>query len=156
MKNHFNIFEIEEKFAVDLDLLEQKYFAFQKQFHPDKAGISEIEKSISINEAYDVLTNPLRRAAHILQLQGIDIEKDEKAPRPDLATLSEVLEMQEKIPEMSAEEKGNLKKELAQKIDLFFEELALELKNKEFDKAAQILIRIKYFDKTLKDLKKNF
>ncbi len=149
MKNHFKLFEISEKFDIDLDLLEEKYFEFQRQFHPDKAGISEIEKSIAINDAYDVLKSPVRRAAHILQINGIDIENDSKAPKPDFATLSEVLEIQEKIPEMSLQEKNNLKKELEKRIDNLLQEVALKLENKEFEGAAQILIRVKYFDKIL-------
>lgn len=153
VKNYFKIFGLEEKFDLNSDALEKKYFEFQHQFHPDKAGIAEIEKSILINEAHDVLRNPLRRATHILQLQGIDIEKD-GTMKPHLTTLHEVLEIQEKISEMSLEEKENLKKELAQKINLFLQEAALELENKEFDKASQILIKVKYFDKTLRDLRK--
>ncbi len=155
MKNHFDIFEIEEKFDVNLDLLEEKYLQFQRRFHPDKAGISEIEKSIAINEAYDVLISPTSRAAHILQLHGIDIENDSKAPKVDVATLGEILEMQEKIPEMSLQERKNLGEKLEEKIAALLQEVALGLDNKEFDKVAQILIRIKYFDKVAKDLRKN-
>ncbi len=149
MKNHFKLFEISEKFDIDLDLLEEKYFEFQRQFHPDKAGISEIEKSIAINDAYEVLKSPVRRASHILQINGIDIENDSKAPKPDFATLSEVLEIQEKIPEMSLQERKNLGEKLEEKIAALLQEVALKLENKEFEGAAQILIRVKYFDKIL-------
>ncbi len=154
MKNYFKIFDFEEKFAIDLDALEKKYFSFQQQFHPDKAGIAEIEQSILINEAHEVLKNPLRRAAHILQLHNIDIEKDGNHIKPDMATLHEVLEIQEKIPELNLEEKENLKKDLAKSVKLFLDETSELLDNKEFNKAAQVLIKVKYFDKTLKDLKK--
>lgn len=143
MKNHFATFSLPIIFAIDLEALEQNYFEFQKNFHPDKSG--EIERSIEINEAYSILKNPLKRAAHILQLNGLDIENDEVAPKVDQATLFEVFEMRES---------GNFNnKDLSSKIKSLLEEVALSLDSKDFNKAAQILIRAKYFEKILKDLK---
>ena len=143
MKNHFATFTLPTVFAVDPDALEQKYFEFQKNFHPDRSD--EVERSIAINEAYEVLKNPLKRAAHILQLSGLDVENDEVAPKVDQATLLEVFEMRES-GDFSA-------KDLSKKIKSLIEEVALSLDSKDFNKAAQILIRAKYFEKVLKDLK---
>jgi len=154
MKNHFKIFSLPISFAVDLDDLEKKYLEFQKQFHPDKSSTSDIEKSISVNEAYEVLKNNLRRASHILQLNGIDLENDSNAPKVDSATLMEVLELREKIFESSPDEVDVLKKDLSQKIKSLINQTAFELENKDFNAAAQILIKAKYFDKTLQDLKR--
>lgn len=143
MKNHFQTFNISINFAVDVDVLEQKYFEFQKNFHPDKSA--QIDDSININEAYEILKNPLKRAAHILQLNGIDVENDEVAPKVDQATLFEVFEMRES---------GNFSsKEISAKIKSLINEIAQSLDNKDFMHAAQILIRAKYFDKIAKDLK---
>lgn len=141
------------KFTINLTELEKQYFAFQKQFHPDSAGIAEIENSIAINHAYEVLSNPLRRAAYILQLNNIDVEKD-GAVAPDLSTLEEVLEIQEKIPTLDANAILALKKQLNSQIKSLLENVALNLDNSHFTKAAQILIKAKYFDKILRDLKK--
>lgn len=154
MKNHFVIFSLSEIFALDLDALEKKYLEFQKQFHPDNSSSHDIDRSIAINEAYEILKNPLKRASHILQLNGIDIEDDSHAPRVDVATLTQVLEIREKVFENSAEENENLKKDLSKKIKSLINEAASSLENKDFSSAAQILIRAKYFDKTLWDLKK--
>lgn len=143
MKNHFTTFSLSVIFSVDLDTLEKKYFEFQKKFHPDKSD--EIEQSIRINEAYEILKNPLKRAAHILQLNDIDVENDEIAPKVDQTTLLEVFEIREF---------GNLsEKKLSQKIKFLLEEIAQNFENKNFVAAAQILIRAKYFEKILKDLK---
>jgi molecular chaperone HscB len=149
MKNYFETFLLPVQFAIDLDALEQKYFALQKQFHPDSAGVAEIENSILVNEAYAVLQNPLRRAAHILQLNGIDVEKDSLAPKPDMATLEEVLEIQEKIPTLNAEEIANLRKELNLKMKFLLSKIELSLENKDFKLCSQFLISAKYFDKIL-------
>ena len=151
MKNFFDLFSLPTDFSIDLDTLEKKYFEFQKKFHPDKYGdksgdkSDEIEQSIAINEAYEVLSNPLKRAAHILRLNGLDVENDVVAPKVDQATLLEVFEMRES-GDLSA-------KDLSQKIKSLLEEFSQNLENKNFASAAQILIRAKYFEKTLQDLK---
>ena len=151
MKNFFDLFSLPTDFSIDLDTLEKKYFEFQKKFHPDKYGdksgdkSDEIEQSIAINEAYEVLSNPLKRAAHILRLNGLDVENDVVAPKVDQATLLEVFEMRES-GDLSA-------KDLSQKIKSLLEEFSQNLENKNFAWAAQILIRAKYFEKTLQDLK---
>jgi len=155
MKNHFQKFSLAVKFDLDLDLLEQKYFAFQQQFHPDKAGIAEIENSIAINEAYEILKNPLKRAAHILQLEGVDVENDEKAPKANQSTLLEIFELQEKVASLAQDEILPMKKELNLQMKMLLQELALYLENKDFANGVQLLIRAKYLDKTLRDLKKN-
>ncbi len=154
MKNYFSVFALEQNTEINLDDLEQKYLAFQQAFHPDKSTTSDIERSMAVNEAYEVLKNPLSRASHILQLNGIDLENDSVAPKVDTATLMEVLEIRENIAQSSSEEIDNVKKELNKKVKSLINEAALKLENKDFNAAAQILIKAKYFDKTLKDLKK--
>lgn len=147
MKNYFSIFALQIGFNIDLDALEKKYFELQKNLHPDKSD--QIELSILANEAYEILKNPLKRASHILRLNGIDLENDEVAPKVDSATLLEVFEMRESIKhggDFSA-------KDLSQKIKSLIEEAALSLENQDLAKAAQILIRAKYFDKIRQDLK---
>jgi len=153
MKNHFEIFSLPVAFEIDLEALEKKYLEFQKQFHPDKSSTADITKSIAVNEAYDVLQNSISRATHILQLQDIDLENDSTAPKPDLATLQEILELQEKITEIEISEIQNLRQELNKKITSLLEEVAANLTKQDFKTAAQILIKVKYFDKTLSILK---
>lgn len=153
MKNFFEIFSLPQNFALDFDALEKQYLAFQQQFHPDNSSTADIEQSILINDAYKILSAPISRASYILQLNGIDLENDSHAPKPDMATLLEILELQEMVAEIDAGASENLKKELNTKIKSLLAEVALELENKEFVKASQILIRVKYFDKTLRDLK---
>jgi molecular chaperone HscB len=153
MKNFFKIFDFPVSFTLDNDELETKYLEFQKQFHPDNSSTADIEQSILINEAYKILSAPISRASYILRLNGVDLENDSAAPKVDQATLLEILELQEGLAEMDASAAENLKKELNKKIKSLLNEVALELENKAFTKAAQILIKAKYFDKTLRDLK---
>ncbi len=154
MKNHFQIFSLATLFKIDLDELEKKYLQFQKQFHPDNSSTADIEKSINVNDAYNILKNPLKRAAHILQLNGIDIENDAIAPKVDASTLHEILELREKISESSEQEIEGFKKDLIKKVKSLLDEVAASIDNKDFNTSSQILIKAKYFDKTLQDLKR--
>lgn len=149
MINYFEIFDLEEKIEIDLDLLEEKYHDFQRSFHPDKAGVEEVEKSIAFNEGYEILSNEFSRVAHLLKIKGIDINNDEKAPKVNMSTLQEVIELQER-----AEKGENVKDELNEKCNDSLGEAKKFFNDGDFDKSAQSLMRAKYLKKALKDLKK--
>jgi len=154
MTNFFKIFSFEEKFAIDLDVLEKKYHEFQNQFHPDKSSSEDISKSIEINEAYKVLANDFLRACYLLSLKGIDIRHDEKAIRPDIATLEKVLELQENIAEISDKnEIEELRKKLNSEVKQLIARSMTLLESNEIKLSAQILVKAKYLKKSLEDLK---
>jgi len=82
--------------------LEQAYFAAQRATHPDRfVGKPEEERiaavlhSQSVNDAYETLKDPLRRAEHLLELQGISALDDAQAVPP--AILNEMMELRERI-----------------------------------------------------------
>ena len=63
------------------------------------------------------------------------------------------MELQEKVSQIKEDEIRPLKKHLNSQIKELLEKVALEFNNKNLQSSAQILIRAKYFDKTLRDLK---
>lgn len=84
-------------FPVDVALLEKNYLDQSRRCHPDhnaQAGPESLEKALnesaSLNEAYAVLANPLRRAEHLLALWGgPDASADKSQPFPFLEQLLE-------------------------------------------------------------------
>ncbi|MCG7657510.1 Fe-S protein assembly co-chaperone HscB [Wielerella bovis] len=79
MTQYFQLFRLPEQFSIDNQILEQTYRALATQFHPDKfAAASAFEQkqammmSATINQAYQVLKNPLERAVYLLQAQNIN------------------------------------------------------------------------------------
>jgi molecular chaperone HscB len=153
-KNHFEQFLLPVKFQIDLSELEKKYFALQSQFHPDVSKIEDIETSIAINEAYKILADDFRRACYLLLLAGIDIKNDEKAVRPDFSTLEEVLELQEKIAEISDKSAiAELKKKLDGEVQQLILQAMKHLEDARIETSAQILVKAKYLKKSLEDLK---
>jgi len=154
MKNFFELFLLPQKFAIDLEDLEKKYLDFQNQFHPDKSSLEDVEKSILINEAYKILADDFLRACYLLSLKGIDIRNDEKALKVDQSTLERVLELQERISEITD---GNEIKELQEKLNIEVRFLIAAfvkcLDNNDLEIAGQILVKTKYVKKSLEDLK---
>ena len=154
MKNYFELFLLPIDFEINLDELEKKYFEFQNQFHPDKSSIDEIEKSILINKAYEILADDFLRACYILQLKGIDIRNDEKAIKIDIATLETVLELQEEIIKITNKDKIKiLQEKLNGEIKLLINSAVNCFKGSDINLAAQFLVKAKYLKKSLQDLK---
>ena len=75
IQNYFELFNLPEKFQLDLEMLQENYRAIQKKIHPDRfATSSENEKVQSMikstlaNDAYQTLKSPIKRAKYILSL----------------------------------------------------------------------------------------
>lgn len=158
MKNFFELFLLKPNFEIDQNELEKKYLDFQKQFHPDNissgASSADIEKSILINEAYQTLSDDFSRACYLLALKNIDIRHDEKAIKPNMATLMEILELQERIAEISDKnEIENLRKEINKEFKGLILKSMNQLEANEIQASAQILVKAKYLKKSLEDLK---
>ena len=78
-KNYFEIFNLPEKFDIDLTVLQENYREIQKKIHPDKfttstenEKIQSMIKSTQINDAYKTLKLPLKRASYITSLHTDD------------------------------------------------------------------------------------
>lgn len=74
-QNFFELFNLPEKFQIDIEKLKENYRSIQKEIHPDRfATSSENEKMQSmikttqINDAYQTLKSPIKRAKYILSL----------------------------------------------------------------------------------------
>ena len=74
-QNFFELFNLPEKFQIDTEKLQENYRSIQKEIHPDRfATSSENEKMQSmikttqINDAYQTLKSPIKRAKYILSL----------------------------------------------------------------------------------------
>ena len=154
MKNYFELFNLAPKFTIDLNEIEKKYHQFQNEFHPDKADFNSIEQSILINEAYKILSDDFLRASHLLQLKNIDIENDENHIKPDISTLQEILDLQEKIFEINnLNEILVLKNNLNSQIKKLIDDFQNAFEANKFNEASQFLIKAKYLKKSLIDLK---
>ncbi|OQO04219.1 hypothetical protein B0A48_10829 [Cryoendolithus antarcticus] len=94
-------------FTFDLKKLRKEFLQLQSKAHPDLAASGNKNRaeamSSHINEAYNTLRDPLRRAQHLLAVQGVDVE-DESAKLEEGELLMEVMEAREAVEEVEDEE----------------------------------------------------
>lgn len=104
--DHFRRLGVEPAFDLDLDVIEKRYLGFQRAIHPDRFAAKPAKEralaeaqAVSLNEAYETLKDPLRRAAYLLGLKGLGaaIDKDETMCDPEL--LMEAMEAREALGE---------------------------------------------------------
>ncbi len=83
MYNYFEWFGLPESFAVDQNLLRERYEMLQKQCHPDElpqisTKLKQVgaAQSARIHQAYRTLNTPVERAQYLLRLKGIDFDSD--------------------------------------------------------------------------------
>jgi molecular chaperone HscB len=87
--NDFILFGLVEKFAQDASNLDTKWKALQREAHPDKFAAQgataqrlAMQWSVRINEAYQRLKDPLKRAAYLCELRGAPINAENNTAMP--------------------------------------------------------------------------
>ena len=104
-QNYFELFELDLTFDIDLKLLSSAQQRLQAVYHPDRfVNASERDKRLSvqqaswINEAFETLLKPVKRARYMLELNGLELN-DESETTSDTAFLMEQIAIREEIEE---------------------------------------------------------
>ena len=83
--NYFQLFGLPEQFRIADDELTARYRRLQQSVHPDRFATASagerrhsLQQAALINQAYEVLKEPLSRARYLLELRGVrwDDERD--------------------------------------------------------------------------------
>ncbi|CAH1562357.1 co-chaperone HscB [Vibrio jasicida] len=105
--NHFELFGLPSQFKLDGSLLSSQFRELQKRFHPDNfATASErdrlmaVQKAAQINDAYQILKQPISRAEYLLAEKGIEI-RGEQQTMQDPMFLMEQMELREELEEIA-------------------------------------------------------
>jgi molecular chaperone HscB len=104
--DHFARLGLARNFDIDAADLDRRYFAFQRNLHPDRfarrtakeRAIAE-SQSASLNQAYETLKEPLARAAYLLEFAGIRSAAAHAATVNDEELLTEAMENREALME---------------------------------------------------------
>lgn len=82
-QNYFELFGLPVDFRLDLDRLNRRYLELQKVVHPDRfanAGDQQqriaMQSATQVNEAFNTLKDPLKRAQYMLEQKGRDASGD--------------------------------------------------------------------------------
>jgi molecular chaperone HscB len=134
-QNFFTLLKLPETFVVDLERLDQNYQGIQKEIHPDRFAsfddetkLESIRKTAQVNDAYQTLKSPIRRAEYLLQLHGVNIH-DEKYTAVPQDFLMQQMEWREELEthkynklaleKLAAEIQGN-KDDMINKLPAYF------------------------------------
>ncbi len=106
--NDFELFGVPERFAQDRAALDQRWKDLQREAHPDRfaaqGGAAQrvaMQWSVRINEAYQRLKDPLRRAAYLCELRGAPIEAENNTAMP-AAFLMQQMEWREALDDATS------------------------------------------------------
>ncbi|BDU58525.1 co-chaperone protein HscB [Limnohabitans sp. MORI2] len=87
--NDFELFDLPVQFAQDRAQLDARWKDLQREAHPDKfasqgaaAQRVAMQWSVRINEAYQRLKDPMRRAAYLCELGGAPIQAENNTAMP--------------------------------------------------------------------------
>jgi len=101
----FELFGLPERFAIDPGALDARWKQLQGAAHPDRFATETaaaqriaMQWAVRINEAYRRLRNPLKRAAYLCSLHGVDLEAESNTAMPP-AFLMQQMEWRDALSE---------------------------------------------------------
>ncbi len=87
--NDFDLFGLPQRFALDRAQLDERWKALQREAHPDRFAADgaaaqrvAMQWSVRINEAYQRLKDPLKRAAYLCELRGQPVNAESNTAMP--------------------------------------------------------------------------
>lgn len=99
----FELFGLAAVYAQDRTVIDDRWKTLQREAHPDKfsthgaaAQRVAMQWSVRINEAYQRLKNPLKRAAYLCELNGSPIQAESNTAMP-AAFLMQQMEWREAL-----------------------------------------------------------
>jgi molecular chaperone HscB len=99
----FELFGVPRRFAQERTALDSRWRALQAEVHPDRfasEGASAqriaVQWAVRVNEAYQRLKDPLKRAAYLCELHGAPVKAEDNTAMPP-AFLMQQLEWRESL-----------------------------------------------------------
>lgn len=106
--DYFSFFGLPRRLNLDADDLERRFRDLSRKLHPDyyynaapAERLASLERSSYLNDAYRALKNPVRRAEHLLAIEGLPAARSEQGgARVPPALLEEVFALNEELDEI--------------------------------------------------------
>jgi molecular chaperone HscB len=160
--DHFELFQLPQRFAVDARALDDAYRAVQAQVHPDRfAAAGEAQKRVAMqwasqaNDAYQTLKQPLKRAIYLLHLRGIDVQAENNTAM-EPAFLMQQMEWRERIEDAAGSRNtGELEvlgRELRDDGRVRFDKLAALLDSRADQAAAEAVRQLMFIERVSEDV----
>lgn len=161
--DYFSLLELPRSCQIDAQLLEKNYRQLQSHWHPDRfAGAAASEQKVAvqrtslINDAYTTLLSPLRRAAHLLLLNEVDVgafSQDQLEPAFLLMQMDIRDELEESVQaeDMSALEA--LQGKVTEQQTKMWQDLCQHIENLQWEEAKRQYYKLQFASRFLEEIK---
>ncbi|WP_175282097.1 Fe-S protein assembly co-chaperone HscB [Candidatus Odyssella thessalonicensis] len=156
MSNAYEIFGLTPKFNIDLLDLEKRFRQGQQLVHPDRFVAKPAQEraaaaaqALKLTEAYNILRDPLKRAAEYLRAKGSSIPGENGQTVSHSTLLADVMQWREQLEDCSqASDLKALENEFLKRLDL----IKLSFDNRDADQLAYLYLELVYVSKILEDI----
>ncbi|MFT3836225.1 MAG: Fe-S protein assembly co-chaperone HscB [Myxococcaceae bacterium] len=164
MSTHFDIFGLEPTVDVDVKALEASYRKKSLELHPDRNPNARVEaaaNTASLNEAFKVLKDPIRRAFYLLRLNGVDLERECAGPQGrnlglPMEFLEQILDQREALDEARQRKDPaaarRMGESIRQQMDRAVATASQALREKQVEVAKEQLAQVRYYQRFLEEV----
>lgn len=156
--NPFQLFDIAADYRIDESAINDKYLALQKQFHPDnfatrtaKEKLMATQISANVVAAHKTLLDPIARASALLNLNDFAFDLSNYISR-DKMLLIEQMELREQLDSATPDAYPTLQQQWQAAFADLEEQFVAALDSQSFDNAAEIVLKMRYYQKLLSEL----
>lgn len=165
MNNPFALFDLSVQFELDQQLLSERYLALQKALHPDNFASHSaqeqrlaMQRSAEINDALQILKDPIARADCIIALNtGANQDLEQKSNR-DMAFLMQQMEWREQLEQIEhrndLDELIQFSQQIEQQQQEFLQQIASVLSEQNWQQAEQLNDRLRFIKKLLLEVER--
>ncbi|NCV63168.1 MAG: Fe-S protein assembly co-chaperone HscB, partial [Betaproteobacteria bacterium] len=129
--NDFELFGLPQQFDIDTAALDQTWKQLQKQVHPDQfsaQGAADkrlaMQWSVRVNEAYQRLKHPVRRAAYLCELHGEPVNAEHNTRMPSEFLIQQMQWREELEESIEARQIEQLQHQVRQEKNLLLQQCA--------------------------------
>lgn len=158
----FTLFGLPKIFTQEVTVIKSRFYQLQQKVHPDKfvnAPLAEKRAAVvlaaTINDAYQVLCSPLKRALYLLKLYGVDVQSETDTAMP-MDFLMEQMELRERLAQREGQ---TLKDEIDAKLNACMQEMSLlldkESTSTDLKQARLVARQMQFFVRLIQEYEEN-
>tara|TARA_R100001143_G_scaffold63140_1_gene68681 strand:+ start:853 stop:1380 length:528 start_codon:yes stop_codon:yes gene_type:complete len=160
--NFFEIFSLQQDFDLDTEALTAQYKKLQSQSHPDRfsgaddaSRLQALQQSSIINDAFETLKSPVKRAAYLLSLNGIDPEEHNQS-HLSAALLMQQMEWRDELESATGDEDMDTLERLKQEVEtekkVSIDEFRKTIKANDFTAGKAVYHKLQFVEKMLSEI----
>ncbi|QQF76848.1 Fe-S protein assembly co-chaperone HscB [Histophilus somni] len=164
MINPFALFDLEIDFNLDQQILSQRYLTLQKSLHPDNFAHRSaqeqrlaLQKSAEINDALQILKDPISRADSIINLH-LGEQNIEQKTNQDMMFLMQQMEWRERLEQVEQQQNMDKLLHFSQEVECVQRDILAELQEflaqQNWQQAQLLNDRLRFIKKLLVEIER--